>query len=292
MEPAMLIESEARQQRRNRAPIKPEILQDAILNSADFAIIATDADGVIQLFNIGAERMLGWDADDVVNKKTPADFRDPDEAIARAEALSAEFATKIEPGFAALSFKASRGIGDMFEPTCIRKDGSRFAAAMSVTALRDHETKIIGYLLIAADNSALVKIAVDKKIAANVEKERLKDEFVATVSHELRTPLTSIAGALGLLTGNAAGKLPDPAMRLLKIAHTNSQRLVRLLNDILDIEKLEAGKVIFDLKRVEVLALVKQAIEENQRFAETHEVTHSSRSQIHLPAMSARILTG
>lgn len=254
-------------------PIKPEILQEAILNSADFAIIATDADGVIQLFNMGAERMLGWAALDVVNKKTPADFRDPGESIARAEELSAEFETKIDPGFAALVFKASRGMGDMFEPTYIRKDGSRFAAAMSVTALRDDETKIIGYLLIAADNSALVKIAVEKKIAANVEKERLKNEFVATVSHELRTPLTSIVGALALLSGNVAGSLPEPAMRLLQIAHTNSQRLVRLLNDILDIEKLEAGKVDFDFKRIDSRALVKQAIAENQRFAESHDVS-------------------
>jgi len=267
----MLIMPEAGKLARKVAPFHPDILQSAILNSADFAIVATDADGVIQVFNVGAERMLGWDSSDVVNKKTPADFCDPDEAIARAEELSAEFGTKIAPGFEALAFKASRGTGDMFEPTCIRKNGSRFAAAVSVTALRD-ETKIIGYLLLAADNSALVKIAVDKKLAANVEKERLKDEFVATVSHELRTPLTSIAGALGLLTGNAAGRLPEPAMRLLKIAHTNSQRLVRLLDDILDIEKLEAGKVVFDLQRVEILTLLKQVIKENQRFAESHGV--------------------
>jgi len=268
----MLVVPDAGKMTRKVAPFQPDILQSAILNSADFAIIATDAAGVIQVFNIGAERMLGWDANDVVNKKTPADFRDAAEASARADALSAEFGTKIETGFGSLAFKASRGMGDMFEPTCIRKDGSRFAAAMSVSALRDHDTNIIGYLLIVADNSALVKIAVDKNIAANVEKDRLKDEFVATVSHELRTPLTSIAGALGLLAGNAVGKLPDAAARLITIAHTNSQRLVRLLNDILDFEKLEAGKVDFNFKRVEVLALVKQVIEENQPFAEAHDV--------------------
>jgi len=254
------------------APFKPDVLQNAILNSADFAIIATDAIGVIQLFNIGAERMLGWDAIDVIGHKTLADFRDPQEAIARAQELSTEYATTINAGLGALAYKASRGIGDKYEPTCIRKDGSRFAAAMSITALRDGESEIIGYLLIATDNSALVKIAVDKKIAASAEKERLKDEFVSTVSHELRTPLTSIVGALSLIAANKAGKLPDPAMRLLKIAHTNSQRLVRLLNDILDIEKLEAGKVVFDLKRVEVMTLVKQAIEENQKFAESYDV--------------------
>ena len=73
--------------------------------------------------------------------------------------------------------------------------------------------------------------------------EQLKDEFVSTVSHELRTPLTSISGSLGLLMGNAAGNLPHPMARLLAIAHTNSQRLVRLVNDILDIEKMEAGRI-------------------------------------------------
>ena len=91
--------------------------------------------------------------------------------------------------------------------------------------------------------------------------ERLKDEFVSTVSHELRTPLTSISGSLGLLMGNAAGNLPRAMARLLSIAHTNSQRLVRLVNDILDIEKMEAGRVVFNFGRVEVRTLVAQAIE-------------------------------
>jgi signal transduction histidine kinase len=102
--------------------------------------------------------------------------------------------------------------------------------------------------------------------------ERLKDEFVSTVSHELRTPLTSIAGSLGLLTGKAAGILSDPAARLLAIAHTNSQRLVRLVNDILDIERLESGHVVFDFKRVEVRSLVEQTIETIRGFAEGHSV--------------------
>ena len=102
--------------------------------------------------------------------------------------------------------------------------------------------------------------------------ERLKDEFVSTVSHELRTPLTSISGSLGLLMGNAAGNLPQPMARLLAIAHTNSQRLVRLVNDILDIEKMEAGRMIFNFSRVEVRPLVAQAIEANRGFAEGYGV--------------------
>ncbi|MEA2878815.1 MAG: hypothetical protein QOF14_4011 [Hyphomicrobiales bacterium] len=102
--------------------------------------------------------------------------------------------------------------------------------------------------------------------------ERLKDEFVSTVSHELRTPLTSISGSLGLLVGQWAGKLPDSAARLLVIAHKNSERLVRLINDILDIEKMESGEVTFDMKRVEVCVLVEQAIEANRGFADGFDV--------------------
>jgi signal transduction histidine kinase len=102
--------------------------------------------------------------------------------------------------------------------------------------------------------------------------ERLKDEFVSTVSHELRTPLTSISGSLGLLMGNAAGSLPKPMGRLLAIAHTNSQRLVRLVDDILDIEKMQAGRMVFNFSRVEVWPLVAQAIEANRGFAEGYGV--------------------
>lgn len=102
--------------------------------------------------------------------------------------------------------------------------------------------------------------------------ERLKNEFVATVSHELRTPLTSISASLGLLMGKAGGFLPPPVLRLLKIAHSNSQRLVRLVNDVLDIEKLESGQVVFDLRRIDVGQLVEQATAANSGLAEEHGV--------------------
>jgi signal transduction histidine kinase len=102
--------------------------------------------------------------------------------------------------------------------------------------------------------------------------DRLKDEFVATVSHELRTPLTSISGSLGLLMGGAVDKLPDPILRLITIAHNNCQRLVRLINDILDVEKIESGESPFDLKQVELRTLVEQVIEANRGFAQIHDV--------------------
>src|SRR6202451_4235366 len=140
--------------RRKAAILKAGALQNAILNSANFSSIATDEEGVIQIFNVGAERMLGYSAGDVLNKITPADISDPQEVIARAEALSAELATTITPGFEALVFKASRGIEDIYELTYIRKDGSRFPAVVSVTALRDDQSAIIGYLLIGTDNTA------------------------------------------------------------------------------------------------------------------------------------------
>ena len=129
-------------------------LQSAIFNSANFSSIATDANGVIQIFNVGAERMLGYTAAEVTNKITPADISDPQEVIARAKALSVELNTPITPGFEALVFKASRGIEDIYELTYIRKDGSRFPAVVSVTALRDAQDVIIGYLLIGTDNTA------------------------------------------------------------------------------------------------------------------------------------------
>jgi PAS domain S-box-containing protein len=164
--------------RREEALLKTGALQNAIFNSANFSSIATDEKGVIQIFNVGAERMLGYTAADVVNKITPADISDPLELIARAVALSAELATPITPGFQALVFKASRGIEDIYELTYIRKDGSRFPAVVSVTALRDDQGAIIGYLLIGTDNSAR------KQVEAEQMKldQRLRDQQFYTRS--------------------------------------------------------------------------------------------------------------
>jgi len=164
--------------RREEALLKTGALQNAIFNSANFSSIATDEKGVIQIFNVGAERMLGYLAADVVNKITPADISDPRELIARAAALSSELATNITPGFQALVFKASRGIEDIYELTYIRKDGSRFPAIVSVTALRDDQGAIIGYLLIGTDNSAR------KQVEAEQMKldQRLRDQQFYTRS--------------------------------------------------------------------------------------------------------------
>ena len=147
------------------ALLKTGALQKAILNSANFSSIATDAMGVIQIFNVGAERMLGYTAADVINRITPADMSDPEEVIARASALSLEFATPIAPGFEALVFKASRGIEDIYELTYFRKDATRFPAVVSVTALRDAQDAIIGYLLIGTDNTARKQVEEERQEA-------------------------------------------------------------------------------------------------------------------------------
>src|SRR5947199_108608 len=150
--------------RRTKALRKAGALQSAIFNSVNFSSIATDAKGVIQIFNVGAERMLGYTAADVTNTITPADISDPQEVIARAAALSAEAGTAITPGFEALVFKASRGIEDIYELTYIREDGSRFPAIVSVTALRDDQSAIIVYLLIGTDNTARKQVEVERMV--------------------------------------------------------------------------------------------------------------------------------
>src|SRR5260221_45749 len=158
--------------------LKAGALQRAIFNSANFSSIATDARGVIQIFNVGAERMLGYTAAEVVNKITPADISDPQEVIARAKALSVELGTPITPGFEALVFKASRGIEDIYELTYIRKDRSRFPAVVSVTALRDAQDAIIGYLLIGTDNTARKQVEEERTKL----DQRLRDQHFYTRS--------------------------------------------------------------------------------------------------------------
>src|SRR6202050_5225426 len=164
--------------RAEEALLKAGALESAIFNSAAFSSIATDANGVIQIFNVGAERMLGYTAAEVLNKITPADISDPQEVIARAQALSLELATPITPGFEALVFKASRGIEDIYELTYIRKDGSRFPAVVSVTALRDAQDAIIGYLLIGTDNTARKQVEAERMKL----DQRLRDQHFYTRS--------------------------------------------------------------------------------------------------------------
>src|SRR3954464_14198711 len=195
---------------RKTALLKAGALQNAILTSANFSIIATDEKGIIQLFNIGAERMLGYRAAEVVDRISPSDIHDPQEVIARAQALSRELKTTIAPGFEALAFKASREIEDSYELTYIRKDGSRFPAVVSITALRDGD-RIIGYLLIGTDNSVrkLVESKLNDAMAAADKANRAKTDFISSMSHELRTPLNAILGFAQLIESGSPPPTPS-----------------------------------------------------------------------------------
>ena len=190
-------------------------LQSAIFNSANFSSIATDEKGVIQIFNVGAERMLGYAAAEVVNKITPAEISDPQEVVARAASLSLELETPIAPGFEALVFKASRGIEDIYELTYIRKDGSRFPAVVSVTALRDAQGGIIGYLLIGTDNTARKQVEAERQHLLDVQEEtnrQLKQANVTLqVSEEkLSVTLNSIGDAVIATDAEARVTLLNP----------------------------------------------------------------------------------
>ncbi|MBL8422901.1 MAG: PAS domain S-box protein, partial [Candidatus Accumulibacter phosphatis] len=247
------------------ALLKAGALQSAISSSASFSSIATDAEGVIQIFNVGAERMLGYAASEVINQITPADISDPDEVIARARALSVELSTPIAPGFEALVFKASRGIGDVYELTYIRKDGSRLPAEVSVTALRNPEGAIIGYLLIGTDNTERKRVEAERVVLDRVlhdknaeletarcvaERANLaKSDFLSGMSHELRTPLSAILGFAQLMeTGS-----PPPTLaqkRSIDQILKAGWYLLELINEILDLALIESGKLSLSLEAV------------------------------------------
>jgi len=387
------------------ALLKAGALQSAIFNSANFSSIATDAKGVIQIFNVGAERMLGYTAAEVMDTITPADISDPQEIIVRAKALSVEFATPIAPGFEALVFKASRGIEDIYELTYFRKDGSRFPAVVSVTALRDAQNAIIGYLLIGTDNTArklveaeqkrldqrlrdqqfytrsLIESNIDalmttdpsgiitdvnkqmealtgctrdeligapfkdyftdperaeagiklvlseKKVTdyeltarardgkktevsynattfydrdrrlqgvfaaardvtelkrfeqtlqqKNVELEaasRMKSAFLANMSHELRTPLNAIIGFSEVLRDGLVGELTAQQRGFIGDIFVSGNHLLALINDILDLSKVEAGKMTLDLEPVEVAPLFASSLSIIREKAATRRI--------------------
>jgi PAS domain S-box-containing protein len=490
-------------------------LQQAILNSANYSIISTNVDGTILTFNAAAEKWLGYTATEIIGKTTPVIIHDISEIVQRAQELSQEFCTTIEPGFEAFVAKARLGDIDEREWSYIRKDGSRFSVLLSITALRDHENNITGFLGIGSDisarkqvesallaneqllrtvldilpvgvwiadkngqitqvnsaaqqiwsgaryvgieeynqykgwwestgrqieieewalfraitrgesslnevikiqcfdgtyktvlNSALPirdadnnirgavvvnqditnikrteeelramsnalesavegiaqldtngrytkvnpayanilgyqpeeliakewqptvyvedqakmiaayqqmlangKIEVEvqgvrkdnsvfdkqvtmvkaynpqqefighycfmKDVSDRREIERLKDEFVSVVSHELRTPLTSISGALDLLASGILNTQLEEQKRMLKIAANNTDRLIRLINDILDIERIESGKIQMTKQICDVADLMLQSVETVEEIAQSAEITLS-----------------
>ncbi len=240
--------------------LKTKALQNAILNSANFSIIATDPQGVIQLFNVGAERMLGYSAENVVDKINPSDLHDPAEVLARAQSLSHEFGVTIAPGFEALAFKASRGIEDIYELTYINADGSRFPAIVSITALRDDYQEIIGYLLIGSHNSVRERVEreLNDAMATADQANLAKSEFLSSMSHELRTPLNAILGFAQLIE---SGTPPPTISQQRSVAQILKAGwyLLDLINEILDLTLIESGKLSLSLEPIYLAEVLRES---------------------------------
>jgi PAS domain S-box-containing protein len=218
-------------------------------------IIIVDGAGLIVLANVEIERLFGYRREELIDR--PVDILLPEQLRALHSRHRQNFSVRPQ----------TRHVGEGRDLIGRRNDGTEFPVEIGLNPIRiDDELLVL---------STVTDISERKRL------ERLKDEFVATVSHELRTPMTSIAGALGLIMGNAADKLPNSTARLLAIAHRNCLRLVRLVNDVLDIGKLVSGQTIFDLQAVEILPAVRREIEANRGFAEVSGV------QVRLDALSA-----
>jgi PAS domain S-box-containing protein len=251
--------------------VKAGALQRAIFNSANFSSIATDAKGVIQIFNVGAERMLGYVAEEVMNKITPADISDPQELIVRAKSLSAELATAITPGFEALVFKASRGIEDIYELTYIRKDGSRFPAVVSVTALRDAQDVIIGYLLIGTDNTARKVVEEEQKKS----DQRLRDQQFYT-----RSLIESNIDAL--MTTDPSGIITDVNKQMEALTGSTRDELIGapFKDCFTDPDRAEAGiKLVLSEKSVTDYELTARARDGKQTVVSYNATTFYDRNR-------------
>jgi PAS domain S-box-containing protein len=253
------------------ALLKAGALQSAIFNSANFSSIATDAKGVIQIFNVGAERMLGYTAAEVMNKITPADISDPQEVIARAKALSVELGTPITPGFEALVFKASRGIEDIYELTYFRKDGSRFPAVVSVTALRDAQDAIIGYLLIGTDNTARKLVEAEQKKL----DQRLRDQQFYT-----RSLIESNIDAL--MTTDPSGIITDVNKQMEALTGCTRDELIGapFKGYFTDPERAEAAiKLVLSEKKVTDYELTARALDGKKTVVSYNATTFYDRGR-------------
>ena len=231
---------------------------EAIIQSSDDAIMSKTLDGIITSWNPGAERLFGYRADEVIGRPMLMLF--PPEREAEEHMILGKIARgeKVEP----------------FETQRLRKDGSKLDISVTISPIVDDTGRIIGASKIARDISERKRL------------DRMKSEFVSTVSHELRTPLTSIRGALGLALGKFAAQMPDKARRMLEMAERNSERLTLLINDILDLEKIESGRLEFEFGPLDLLALATRAVEDNEGYAHKHGVrlvldTHLAQALVH-----------
>lgn len=250
------------------------LLTNVLDAASEVSIIATDNQGQVTLFNRGAERLLGYTADEIIGKHSPALFHLPAEVVARGSELSEILGYPVA-GFRTFVEIPEQQGAEQREWTYVRKNGALVSVSLVVTPMRAGDGAITGYLGIAHD------------ISERKRNDRMKSEFISTVSHELRTPLTAISGALGLLAGGALGELTEKPRQMIDIAHKNSQRLAYLINDLLDMEKLVAGKMHFDMQAQPLAAIVEQALDANRTYGAERKVSLSLTSA--LPAVEVRV---
>lgn len=243
-------------------------LQRAILGSASYAIWSCDAQGVLATFNRAAEEMLLWPSSSACGNLRAPSLIEAQDLSARAEELGRELNREVSL-WEALSLPALHTGRDEREWTGVRSDGTRFPMRLSLSPLRDEEGTVEGFVGIASDLTEAKRV------------EKLKTEFVSVVSHELRTPLTSIRGALGLVEAGVTGELPPKTAQMISIAHKNAERLVLLINDILDIEKIENGQMRFKTAPVEIGQLVQQSLQANAPYAHELNVELEAHSPSH-----------
>ena len=237
-----------------------ERIQRTILNSAAHSMISTDPAGLILMANAAAEKWLRYTGAELVGSNVTI-VHDALELQSRSDQLTRAMGMPVAGGYQALVTKAKYGVADEFECTYVRKDGTRFPVLLAVTGLRGGGNDLAGYLMIAADLSERHAI------------RKMKDEFVSVVSHELRTPLTSIKGALGLLVGGVTGTLPPKAGEMAKIAQSNVERLSRLVDDILDLQRIESGRITMDKRPCNIPDLMNESAESVHLVAEAEGVT-------------------
>jgi len=229
-----------------------------LVDSAGLAVISTDRRGVISSFNMGAERIFGYTAEEIIGKATLNGFIEPVEDTS--VPAPSETARKLRPDFYKFIDKVHNKIHETREFYYRRKDGTQVPVELTVSTIRAPDRSIIGYLGLGLDIS-------ERKVIENA-----KSEFISVVSHELRTPLTSIRASLGLLDAGVLGELPEKAKSIVKVANRNSERLITLVNDILDMDKLISGKMTIHFERLNMVELVQQSIEANEGYATTYQV--------------------
>ena len=233
--------------------------QKAILDNAGHAIISATPDGIIRVFNPAAEQLLGYSADELVGKETPAVFHDPQEVVARAQAFSAELGIDLEPGFNVFVEKCRRDIPNTHEWTYIRKDGSRLTVLLTITALRNPEGTITSFLGVASDITTLkvvqqeLTLAKDAAEAASVAKS----QFLANMSHEIRTPMNGVLGMTELLL---ATPLTEKQRHMAHTVQQSAASLLTIINDILDYSKIEAGKLQLEHTDIDLSHLLDDAV--------------------------------